>query len=219
MLLYEREAWSLGHVRTGGVDEAGRGPWAGPVVAACVVFDAAWAEREAQGCLRDLTDSKKLPRTRREFFFDLLQNTPDVSCASGLSTVEEIDELNILRATHQAMARAVQKLDPLPDFILVDGLPVRGLPCPSRAIVKGDALSLSIAAASVIAKVTRDRLMEELARIHPGYGFEKHKGYGTADHAAALRALGPCAAHRKTFRPVREYLADCVAPARNAPLP
>ena len=124
----------------------------------------------------------------------------------GVSVVEagEIDRLNILRATHVAMARALSALVPLPELALVDGLPVQGLPCPSENLVKGDSRSFSIAAASVIAKVTRDHLMLELDRSCPGYGFAKHKGYGTREHLDALDRLGPCPAHRRSFAPVRQ---------------
>jgi ribonuclease HII len=124
----------------------------------------------------------------------------------GVADVAEIDSLNILRATHLAMARALKALSPLPDFVLVDGLPVPGLPCPSRAIVGGDGRSLSIAAASIIAKVTRDRMMVELDGLYPGYQFARHKGYGTQIHMESLFKLGPCPAHRRSFRPVQEAL-------------
>ena len=206
MLAYERECWAAGCRSLAGVDEAGRGPWAGPVVAAAVILEPAFAEAELDGLLRGLTDSKKLTPARREFFFDLLQTRPEVRIGLGRADVAEIDELNILRATHAAMARALGQLNPLPELALVDGLPVRGLPCPSRALVRGDALSLSIAAASIMAKVTRDRLMLELDRQFPAYGFARHKGYGTAAHLRALRACGPCPQHRRSFRPVREVL-------------
>lgn len=206
MLDYERACWSTGIQRLAGVDEAGRGPWAGPVVAGAVVLAPAFAEAEADGFFRGLTDSKKLTPARREFFFAQLQNRPEISWAVGQADVSEIDTLNILRATHLAMARALAALQPPAEFALVDGLPVKGLPCAHRAIVRGDSLSLSIAAASIIAKVTRDHHMLELDRQFPGYGFAAHKGYGTALHQRALRELGTTPQHRHSFRPIRELL-------------
>ncbi len=163
---------------------------------------AAAAPRRFEG----LTDSKRLSAPRRERFLDLLLAEPGVEIGIGRAGVEEIDRLNILRATHLAMARAVRALAGLPDFVLVDGRPVRGLPCPAEAIVRGDSASLSIAAASVAAKVTRDRVLVELDRLYPGYGFADHKGYGTARHLAALRRLGACPAHRRSFAPVAAAL-------------
>jgi ribonuclease HII len=207
MLRHEREAWSAGRRRVGGVDEAGRGPWAGPVVAVCVVLDPAFAVREEHGRLDGLTDSKRLSPRRRETFDALLRSLPEAAFGLGLASVEEIDRLNILRATHLAMARAVAALPRPPDFLLVDGRPVPGLPVPSAALVGGDGLSLSIAAASVLAKVARDRIMNAMDAECPGYGFAAHKGYGTAAHHAALLRLGPCPHHRRSFRPVRERAA------------
>jgi len=212
---FEREAFAAGFRRIAGLDEAGRGPLAGPVVAACVVLPL---EDGVPAVLDGLTDSKQLTARRREHFFRVLRHLPGVAIGVGRASVAEIDRFNILRATHRAMARAAAALRPAADFLLVDGLAVPGLPCPSRAIVRGDALSLSIAAASVIAKVTRDRLMAAADRRHPGYGFAAHKGYGTAAHLAALRRLGPCAAHRLSFRPVADAAPD-PARARQGLLP
>ena len=206
MLDHERALWGTGIHRLAGVDEAGRGPWAGPVVAGAVMIEPAFAAAEADGFFHGLTDSKKLTPARREFFFAQLQSRPEISWAVGQADVGEIDSLNILRATHLAMARALAALQPPAEFALVDGLPVKGLPCPHRAIVRGDSLSLSIAAASIIAKVTRDHQMLELDRQFPGYGFAAHKGYGTAAHQRALRELGPTSQHRRSFRPIRELL-------------
>ncbi len=206
MLTYERACWAAGCRRLAGVDEAGRGPWAGPVVAAAVMLEPAFAMAEDDRLLRGLTDSKQLSPARREFFFDLLHGRAEVCLGVGRAEVAEIDALNILRATHLAMARALGQLHPAPEFALMDGRPVPGLPCPSQAIVRGDALSLSIAAASVIAKVTRDRWMLDYDRLYPAYGFARHKGYGTAVHQRALRACGPCPLHRRSFRPVRVAL-------------
>jgi ribonuclease HII len=191
-------------LRVAGVDEAGRGPLAGPVFAAAVVFEKDFLEAEATKSLAGLDDSKKLSASRREFFCALLSACPHVQIGIASASVEEIDALNILRATHLAMARAVAQLQPPPELALVDGLPVKGLPVPHRAIVGGDATSLSIAAASVMAKVTRDRLMVELAAQYPAYGFERHKGYGTKAHLEALHRHGPCPAHRRSFAPVAQ---------------
>ena len=208
MLRHEQEAWQAGFRHVAGVDEAGRGPLAGPVVAAAVVFDKDFLEAEADRSLAGLTDSKKLPAARREFFFAQITACAQARVGVGSASVEEIERLNILNATHLAMARALAQLAPLPDLALVDGLPVKGLPVPHRAIVGGDAASLSIAAASVIAKVTRDRWMATLAAEYPAYGFERHKGYGTPEHLAALRRHGPCPAHRKGFAPVAQLTLE-----------
>ena len=208
MLRHEQDAWAQGARRIAGVDEAGRGPLAGPVVAAAVVFQRDFLEAEAGGALRGLTDSKKLPARRREFFHALLTASPEVDVGIGSASVGEIDSLNILRATHLAMARAIGELARPPDLALVDGLPVKGLSMPHRAIVGGDAASLSIAAASVVAKVTRDRWLTELAAQYPDYGFERHKGYGTRAHLDALRRYGPCPAHRQSFAPVAQRVLE-----------
>ena len=208
MLRFEQEAWAGGFSQVAGVDEAGRGPLAGPVVAAAVIFEKEFLEAEADRSLSGLDDSKKLPAARREFFHALLAACPHARIGVASASVAEIDSLNILRATHLAMARAVAQLAPPPDLALVDGLPVKGLPVPYRAIVGGDGASLSIAAASVMAKVTRDRLMTELAAEYPAYGFERHKGYGTAAHLDALRRHGPCPAHRKSFAPVAQLTLE-----------
>lgn len=206
MLEHEQAAWAAGARRVAGVDEAGRGPLAGPVVAAAVYADADFLQKEQGGLLKRLTDSKKITAQRRDLFFDLLLKSPHVEARVACVDVAEIDAVNILRATHNAMARALAHLQPLPDLALIDGLPVPGLPCPSRAIVQGDAQSLLIAAASVIAKVTRDRLMVELDAQYPMYGFARHKGYGTRAHVEALRKWGACPAHRRSFAPVRACL-------------
>ena len=161
-------------------------------------------EDESHGALLGLTDSKKLTERRREAFFEVLQNHPEIMIGVGQASVEEIDDLNILRATHLAMARAVSTLPVAPDHVLVDGRPVEGLPCSSTAIVGGDGVSLLIAAASVVAKVTRDRRMVELDRLYPEYGLARHKGYGSRAHMQALFEHGPTPIHRRSFRPVRE---------------
>lgn len=204
MLQHEHDSWRDGFNAVAGVDEAGRGPLAGPVVAAAVVFQSEFLIREERAALRELNDSKKITAKCRDLFFEVLTTSPHVRYAVAVVEVDEIDAVNILQATHRAMARALAQLSPSPDLALVDGRPVRGLPCPSKAIVRGDGSSLSIAAASVLAKVTRDRLMAELDRRFPQYGFARHKGYGTVAHLDALRKHGPSPCHRKTFAPVRE---------------
>ncbi|MBR1608954.1 MAG: ribonuclease HII, partial [Kiritimatiellae bacterium] len=190
-----------------GVDEAGRGPLAGPVVAGavCIPPDAAKALRG--GVLLGLTDSKRLSERRREELFDALVSAPGVEWAAGSATPAEIDRLDILRATHLAMRRALEALPGgVPDFAIVDGLPVRGLPCGHCAVVKGDSKSFLVAAASVVAKVTRDRAMRSLDAEFPGYGFAANKGYPTPDHLAALSRLGATPVHRRSFGPVRDIV-------------
>jgi ribonuclease HII len=151
-----------------------------------------------------LTDSKRVGTAKREKLYATLTTTEEVHWAVGAAAVEEIDRLNILRATHLAMARAIGALARKPDHALVDGLPVRGLPVGHTALVEGDSLSLSIAAASIIAKVTRDRFMIGLDADYPEYGFARHKGYGVREHLEALRHHGPCPVHRRTFQPVAQ---------------
>ena len=204
MLRHEQEAGGGGAQRVAGVDEAGRGPLAGPVFAAAVVFDRDFLIAESPQALQGIHDSKQLTAARRNHYYALLTTCPRVQIGIASASVAEIDELNILRATHLAMARAIARLDPPPDLALVDGRPVKGLPVPHWAIVGGDAASRSIAAASILAKVARDRVMTELAAQYPGYGFERHKGYGTPAHLAALRRLGPCPVHRRSFAPVAQ---------------
>ncbi|MBI2441003.1 MAG: ribonuclease HII [Lentisphaerae bacterium] len=204
LLQFERLAWARGCRRVAGVDEAGRGPLAGPVVAAAVVFAQAFIEQEEHLSFAALTDSKQLTERQRERFFELLVKSPEVEIGVGFGDVPEIDKLNILAATHRSMQRALAQLTAPPEYALIDGRAVPGLPCPSLAIIKGDCRSLSIAAASVIAKVTRDRLMTNLDREHPEYGFVRHKGYGTAAHIQALLKYGAISQHRRSFRPVRD---------------
>lgn len=196
---WEQRAWESGWEHVAGVDEAGRGPLAGPVVAAAVVLPRGFT-------LEALRDSKQVPEEERERLYD--QVVGGALCWSvAEATPEEIDLHNILRATHLAMARALAGLRVPIHGALVDGLPVSGLPCPHHAIVSGDARCISIAAASILAKVTRDRIMREMELHHPGYGFHRHKGYGTPEHRRALRELGPAPCHRRSFRPVAELLA------------
>lgn len=196
--LHEERFWSEGISRVAGIDEAGRGPLAGPVVAAAVIF----VERLP---VPGLDDSKKLTAARRNQLYAFLTNQPGIEWAVAILDSGEIDRLNILRATHAAMAQAVAKLTAV-DHALVDGLPVKGLPLPHTALVRGDACSLSIAAASVIAKVTRDHLMQDWHAVYPEYGFDRHKGYATVDHLAKLKAHGPSPIHRRSFSPVANCL-------------
>ena len=181
-----------------GIDEAGRGPWAGPVCAAAVVLDQ-------RNIPEGLNDSKKLTEAKRELLFPEIMRAADVGV--GLVSAAEIDEINILQATYLAMSRAVAALKSKPTLALIDGNRAPKLFCATQTIIGGDAKSLSIAAASIIAKVTRDRLMCELDKIYPTYGFARHKGYGTAAHAAALAKYGPCTEHRKSFAPIRVLLS------------
>lgn len=195
---HETAALNRGATCIIGVDEVGRGPLAGPVTAAAVRLDPA---RIPPG----LNDSKALSAPRREALFQTLMAEAEVSVAHA--SVAEIEAMNILQASHLAMRRAVAGLRQRPDFALIDGaMLLAGLPCPAEAIVRGDATSLSIAAASIIAKVTRDRLMVDLAQQHPGYGWETNAGYPTKDHLAALQNLGVTPHHRRTFRPVHNIL-------------
>ena len=187
--------------RVAGVDEAGRGPWAGPVIAAAVAFGAGGPSPYLRAMI---TDSKLLKAERRAALQPAILACADA--AVGLASVAEIDSMNILQATLLAMRRAVVRLAHLPDLALVDGNRAPCLPCPVRTVVGGDRLSLSIAAASIVAKVARDRLMAGLALDHPGYGWERNAGYGTAEHRAGLARLGPCVHHRRSFRPIRELL-------------
>jgi ribonuclease HII len=180
-----------------GVDEAGRGPLAGPVAAAAVILPDHFA-------CEGLDDSKKISASRRDALFKRLTSDTAVIWSVALASSGEIDTLNILRATHLAMRRAVEGLARIPDHCLIDGLPVREFPIPYQAVIKGDGKSLSIAAASIIAKVTRDRLMREIDREFPDYGFAKHQGYGTKVHLEALRNHGPCRHHRRSFQPVAQ---------------
>lgn len=190
-----------GDLWVAGIDEAGRGPLAGPVSAAAVILP--------EGFTHDLLDdSKKLTEKRRELLYEELTDQDDIIWSLSYAEVDEIEDINILKATHAAMARAAQSLSQLPDYCLIDGLAVPNFPLPSEGIVKGDGKSLSIAAASIIAKVSRDRMMRDYAEQYPEYGFEKHKGYGTKQHMLALSEHGPCPIHRKTFAPIANLIAQ-----------
>lgn len=194
----EKAAYAAGRLRVAGVDEVGRGPLAGPVTAAAVVLDPA---RIPEG----LNDSKQLSKKRREALAEAL-----LACASvsiGHASVEEIEQLNILRASHLAMQRAVAGLDIAPDHVLIDGSMVpRGMNLSVEPVVKGDMRCLSISAASIVAKIARDRIMVDLAQQHPGYGWETNMGYGSKSHIAALQNLGVTPHHRRTFKPVYNML-------------
>lgn len=193
---YEYEAQQEGAAYIAGVDEAGRGPLAGPVVVAAAILPVGLY-------IPKLNDSKKISAKVRDELFDIIK---EKAIAWAVAVVDEktIDRDNIYRATVGGMYEAIGKLDPQPQKVLVDAVPLDRLTMPSLSLIKGDAKSASIAAASVLAKVTRDRLMEEYDREYPEYGFARHKGYGTADHLAALKKFGPCPIHRRSFAPVSE---------------
>jgi len=207
-LSHERELWQKGLTLVAGVDEAGRGPLAGPVVAAAVVLPCSWSETGLDGRLRGLNDSKQLTEAQREKYYSILTAHAEIRYGIARVEVEVIDRINILQATHRAMNLALEQLQPPPEHVLVDGRPVKSMRFPHTALVKGDARSYSIAGASVLAKVTRDRLMRELDRLYPGYGFAGHKGYGTPQHLAAVQALGPCPIHRRSFAPFRPVAVE-----------
>ena len=196
---FERVAWLCGYRRIAGIDEAGRGPLAGPVVAAAVILPTRCR-------LVGINDSKQLSAKDREQVYTAILEQA-VGVGVGSADVAEIDQLNILEATRLAMRRAVEKLAPLPDYVLIDAVVLPGFKVPTRPIIKGDSLSVSIAAASIIAKVTRDRLMARYHEIFPEYGFLSHKGYGTAEHLERLARHGPCSIHRRTFAPVQEVMS------------
>jgi ribonuclease HII len=202
-LSHECELWQKGLKLVAGVDEAGRGPLAGPVVAAAVVLPWGWSESGLDSRLCGLNDSKQLTEAQREGYYAILTSHPEIRYAIASADVAIIDRINILQATHHAMNQALAQLQPPPEHVLVDGRPVKSMRFPSTALVKGDARSYSIAGASVLAKVTRDRLMRELDRLYPGYGLAEHKGYGTPQHLAAIQALGPSPIHRRSFAPCR----------------
>ena len=207
---FERALWSQGATRVAGVDEAGRGPLAGPVVAAAVMLPHRWRECGFDERLRDLNDSKQLTEVQRDEFFALLTAHPEIRSAVAVVDAETIDRINILQATHRAMNQALAQLQPAPEHVLVDGRPVKTMPLPQTALVKGDARSYSIAAASVLAKVTPDRMMLEFAEKFRGYGFAEHKGYGTPQHLAVLAERGPCAIHRRSFAPLKSTQLDLI---------
>ncbi len=193
-----------GVTRIAGIDEVGRGPLAGPVVVAAVVlpddFDL------------PVNDSKKLSEKVREELATAIREDDRIEKVIVMRTPAQIDQMNILAATQDAMREAATKLSPLPHYALIDGLGFHPFPCPARFVIKGDSKSASIAAASILAKSTRDNLMVELDKQYPGYGFASHKGYGTAEHLSALQKLGPCPAHRLTFGPVAQPTLNFLDP-------
>jgi len=196
---HERRLRAVGFSAIAGIDEAGRGALAGPVVAAAVILPEKFRHKR-------LNDSKQLlPERREEIYHDLISNG-SIAWAVGLVDALEIDQINILRATHKAMRAAIAALEALPDHALIDGLPVFPFPLPQTAIIDGDCYSLSIAAASVIAKVTRDMMMREFCARFPEYCFSQHKGYGTELHLLRLHTHGPCPIHRRSFEPVAQPL-------------
>ena len=199
--MFEYEAIGEGLSPVCGVDEAGRGPWAGPVVAGAAILDP---ETLPEDLRLGLDDSKKLKVDKREALFDRLKDHAII--AIGIASVEEIDRLNILQATMLAMTRALENLAVKPGMVLVDGNRLPSLPCPGISIVKGDGRSLSIAAASIVAKVTRDAIMAELAIKHPGYGWQHNAGYGTKKHQQGLAEFGITEHHRRSFAPIRRLL-------------
>lgn len=202
--VYENGARAQGFSVVAGVDEAGRGPLAGPVVASAVVLPECFD-------LTGINDSKKMtPAARERMYKRIILEAEAVGV--GIIDACVIDEINILRATHEAMRVALADLGVAADYVLVDGLPVAGLGRQSLAIVGGDSKCVSIGAASIVAKVTRDRIMVELDQVYPDYGFAAHKGYGTREHMQALDRCGPCPAHRKSFAPVAERIVCCRLP-------
>ena len=200
-LYFEQRAQQQGFKLIAGIDEAGRGPLAGPVVAAAVILSADFD-------LPGLTDSKKLSEKQRDCFYPQIREQAK-AVGIGVASAAEIDEINILQATLLAMRRAVSRLPLAPDYLLIDGITPLPLDIPQQTLKKGDSRSLSIAAASVVAKVVRDRIMYAFARQLPEYGLAKHKGYGTKQHRQAIAEFGPTWLHRKTFAGVKEHLRGC----------
>ena len=202
-LSHECEQWQKGLTLVAGVDVAGCGPLAGPVVAAAVVFPCGWLQSGLPSKLRGLDDSKQLDAGEREQFFQIITTHPEIRYAIATVDVEMIDRINIRQAAWRAMNLALDQLEPRPEHALIDGLRIRWLTYPQTALVDGDAKSYSIAAASVLAKVTRDRLMLAFDAQFPDYGFAEHKGYGTPQHLAAIAEHGPCPIHRRSFAPLK----------------
>lgn len=203
---YEKKLRAVGVSRIGGIDEAGRGALAGPVVAAIAILPEKFRHKK-------LKDSKQLAPELRENIYQELTARGDIAWSVGIVDSLEIDSINILRATHKAMRLALESLTAAPEHVLIDGLPVISFPLPQTAIIDGDCISLSIAAASVIAKVTRDTMMREFCARYPEYCFSQHKGYGTELHLLKLHAHGPCPIHRRSFEPVAQPLFPFARPA------
>jgi ribonuclease HII len=197
MSIYEKAALEQGYDLIGGIDEAGRGPFVGPVVAACVIL-------KKDAFIPGLNDSKQMSESKRERLYDEIIKQ---SVAYGIGQIDNkvIDEINILNATKKAMMEAVNTMAIRPDFLIIDYVKLTELSIPQLALVKGDCLSISVAAASILAKVTRDRMIRDSSKIYPEYGFESNKGYGTPQHREALMKYGPCPLHRRTF--IKNYIA------------
>ncbi|UWG96136.1 ribonuclease HII [Dehalobacter sp. DCM] len=198
LLEIERGLWREGHRSIAGIDEAGRGPLAGPVVAAACILPVEFD-------LPGLNDSKKLSEKKRKELAEKIKDQA-VAYAIGSATASEIDLINILNATKLAMTRALDALQHTPDYIIIDGRDTLNITLGQRAVIGGDGLSASIAAASILAKVTRDALMDDMHRIYPEYCFDRHKGYGTAQHLAMIERFGPCQIHRQSFSPIKEMI-------------
>ena len=195
----EKNLWRAGFKIVAGLDEAGRGPLAGPVVAAAVVV----LDFKNIKNIKGINDSKKISKKNREKFYKILTNSPNIKWGIGIVSEKVIDKINILEATKLAMAKSIEKLNP--DFLLLDGnFKIKSI-IPQQSIVAGDQKVISIVMASIIAKVTRDKIMQKMHKKYPQYGFDKHKGYGTKLHFATLEKFGPCVIHRKSFYPVSKY--------------
>ncbi|HWI62433.1 MAG TPA: ribonuclease HII [Symbiobacteriaceae bacterium] len=199
MFSYERQVWAMGYRMVAGLDEVGRGPLAGPVVAAAVILPG-------ELILPGLEECRRLSGKRRQELYDEIR-TRAVAVGIGMIHPEGIDEANVMMATYKAMAKAVSDLTVPPDYLLVDSLHLPGVPQPQALIAGGDGQSCSIAAASVVAKVTRDEYMVEMDKVYPQYGFASHKGYGTLEHREALEKFGPCPLHRRSYGTVREIIS------------
>ncbi len=198
MLEYEKKYWNMGKSIVAGIDEAGRGPLAGAVYAAAVVFEP--------GVVIDgINDSKKLTEKKREYLFDVIC---EKALYYSIVSVDEktIDKINILESTYLAFSKSIENLPVLPHIALIDGNRAKNIPVDFETVIKGDSLSQSIAAASILAKVSRDRYIVKMDELYPQYGFKKHKGYGTKDHLDAIKQFGPCPIHRLTFKGVKEYI-------------
>ena len=194
---------NCGYEKIAGIDEAGCGPWAGPVVASAVIFyeynEKIWS---------NLDDSKKLSKAKRESLYDNITNSSQLAYGVGIASVEEIDSLNIAKATCLAMERALSSLNEKPDYVLVDGIRKPQINIPLELIIKGDSRSFSIAAASIVAKVTRDRIMDKIGETYPEYGWSKNAGYGTSFHQQALKCYGVTPHHRRSFLPIRKLIDE-----------
>jgi len=213
----EKKLWKRGFKVVAGLDEAGRGPLAGPVVAAAVILDSRLRGNDKLG---NINDSKKLSEKQREEIYEILINNKDIKWGVGIVSEKVIDKINILEATKLAMRKAISSLRGAkrrgnPDFLLIDGNFKIDCATPQKSIIKGDQKVFSIAAASIIAKVTRDRIMQRMHKKYPQYGFDKHKGYGTKAHFENLKKFGPCKIHRKSFYPVSQFKAWGVAILRH----